>query len=54
MMRGEKPTNSTIIEDWAWAYPTYTFTTSKPVKSVEIDPKEGMADINRANNNKAI
>ena len=54
MMRGEKPTSSTIIGDWAWAYPTYTFTTSKPISSVVIDPKEGMADINRANNSKDI
>jgi hypothetical protein len=54
MMRGEKPTSSTIIKDWAWAYPTYNFTTSKPVQRVEIDPKEGMADINRTNNTKTI
>jgi hypothetical protein len=54
MMRGEKPTSSTIIDDWAWAYPTYTFTTSKPVSSVVIDPKEGMADINKVNNSKVI
>ncbi|MFH4963854.1 M1 family metallopeptidase [Gaetbulibacter sp. M235] len=50
MMYGEKPTTATIIADWAWAYPTYTFTTTKPVAKVEIDPKEGMADINRENN----
>ncbi len=50
MMRGEKPTSATIISDWAWAYPTYTFTVSKPVASVSIDPKEGMADVNRSNN----
>lgn len=54
MMRGEKPTSSTIIKDWAWAYPAYNFTTSKPVQRVEIDPKEGMADINRTNNIKTI
>jgi hypothetical protein len=52
MMRGEKPTSATIISDWAWAYPTYTFTTSKPIASVQIDPKEAMADINKANNSK--
>jgi len=50
MMRGEKPTAATIISDWAWAYPTYTFTTSKLVAKVQIDPKEGMADINKENN----
>ena len=52
MMRGEKPTTATIIKDWAWAYPTYTFKTSKNVKSVQIDPKEMMADIDNVNNKK--
>lgn len=50
MMRGEKPTQATIISDWAWTYPTYTFKTSKPVSHVQIDPKELMADINKENN----
>jgi hypothetical protein len=52
MMRGEKPTSATIIEDWAWAYPTYTFETSKKIKSVEIDTQNIMADINKENNKK--
>ncbi|MFD0990498.1 M1 family metallopeptidase [Mariniflexile jejuense] len=52
MMRGEKPTTATIIKDWAWAYPTYTFETKKAVKSVEIDPKNEIADINKDNNKK--
>ncbi|WP_445733047.1 M1 family metallopeptidase [Mariniflexile sp.] len=52
MMRGEKPTTATIIKDWAWAYPTYTFTTKKAVKSVEIDAKNLMADIDKGNNRK--
>lgn len=52
MMHGTKPTSATIQADWAWAYPTYSFETKKPVKSVEIDPKKLMADINRANNKK--
>ncbi|WP_439152633.1 M1 family metallopeptidase [Winogradskyella sp.] len=50
MMRGEKPTSATIISDWAWAMPTYTFETNKEVKSVEIDNSQLMADINRENN----
>ena len=50
MMRGEKPTKATKIADWTWAHPTYTFTTSKEVKSVEIDPSKLMADINQENN----
>jgi len=52
MMHGSKSTTATIQPDWAWAYPTYTFKTNKPVKSIEIDPKHGMADINRENNKK--
>jgi len=52
MMRGEKPTKATLIKDWAWAYPTYTFKTSKTIRSVQIDPMEIMADINKSNNNK--
>ena len=50
MMRGEKPTSATVKPDWAWAYPTYTLQTGKTVKSVEIDPSELMADVNRENN----
>lgn len=50
MMRGEKPTKATIIEDWTFAHPTYSFTTSKKVKSVQINPSELMADINTENN----
>ena len=50
MMRGEKPTSATRIADWAWANPNYTFEVSKAVKSVDIDPKQGMADVNRENN----
>ncbi|MDE0536054.1 M1 family metallopeptidase [Tenacibaculum sp. L6] len=50
MMRGEKPTNATVITDWTFAHPTYTFTAKKEVKSVEIDPSKLMADINQSNN----
>ena len=50
MMRGHKPTSATIIKDWGWAYPTYTFTTSKIVKAVEIDKSKLMADVNLDNN----
>ncbi|MDP5105970.1 MAG: M1 family metallopeptidase, partial [Polaribacter sp.] len=37
MMRGSKPTTATILKDWGWAYPTYSFKTDKKIKSVEID-----------------
>ncbi len=50
MMRGNKPTSATVLEDWSWAHPTYTFTTSKMVKSVEIDPSKLMADVQMENN----
>ncbi len=50
MMRGHKPTTSKVIEDWGWAYPTYTFSTSKAVQKVQLDPSGLMADINLNNN----
>ncbi len=55
MMRGEKPSTSprTLLEDWAWAYPSYSFDIKRPkgdIKSVQIDPKRMMADINPGNN----
>ena len=52
IMRGEKPTDATVMSDWAWAYPTYTFTAKKEVQSVAIDPKGRMADVNPSNNSK--
>jgi hypothetical protein len=50
MMRGEKTTDATLIKNWSWANPTYAFSASKEVKSVEIDPSQLMADIDRGNN----
>lgn len=50
MMLGKKPTNATILKDWAWAYPTYTFSVLKEIKSIEIDPSFLMADVERTNN----
>jgi aminopeptidase N len=50
MMRGNKPTSATVLEDWAWAHPTYTFEASKEVKSVTIDKSKLMADVNDENN----
>ena len=54
-MRGEKPSvlERTILKDWAWAYPTFSFEIDRPqseIKSMVIDPKELMADVNRENN----
>ncbi len=50
MMRGAKPTSAKIIDDWGWAYPTYSFYVSKIVKSVTIDKSGLMADVNLKNN----
>jgi len=50
MMRGNKPTDATILKDWTWAHPTYTFSTKNDIKSVEIDVSLLMADVNRENN----
>ena len=50
MMRGQKETTATVIDDWAWAFPTYSFEVSKSVASVELNPSGLMADINAANN----
>ncbi|MCK0132390.1 M1 family metallopeptidase [Flavobacteriaceae bacterium F08102] len=50
MMLGEKPTEATILNDWPWVQPSYTFKTSKPVQFVLLDPKNRMADVNKLNN----
>ena len=59
MMRGEKPTVNDVVllEDWAWAYPLYSFTIGSlgsEIKSVAIDVKNETADINRGNNEKIM
>ena len=58
MMRGQKENpyknmNRTVLEDWAWAYPGYSFTIKKPkdsIQSIIIDPSMKMADINLKDN----
>ena len=54
MMRGEKPVpkSTTILSDWAWAYPTYSFTikNNSDVQQIIIDPDQKVADINLKNN----
>ena len=50
MMRGNKPTTATILKDWTWAHPTYTFSVAKDIQKVEIDSSQLMADIDRNNN----
>ncbi|SNR60825.1 Peptidase family M1 [Maribacter sedimenticola] len=58
MMRGEKDNpysgiERTVLEDWPWAYPTYTFAIEKPmssIKAIVIDPSQLMADVDLENN----
>ncbi len=58
MMRGEKENpypnlKRTVLEDWPWAKPTYTFSINRPltdVKAIMIDPSQLMADVNGDNN----
>ena len=57
LMYGEKPAENSIKrfvhDEWKWVDPEYSFTVSKTVtdiKSIEIDPSQRMADINRINN----
>lgn len=53
IMRWEKPLDADILEDWAWAYPTYTLevpTARFGISKIEIDPSKLMADVDRENN----
>ena len=58
IMRGEKPNDDLSIKnyvtatDWPWTNPTYTLTipiSIKKIASITIDPKHGMADVDRDN-----
>lgn len=52
-MRGEKSFDGTVLEDWAWVNPTYTFEVDMDLNSIEsviIDPQLMTADINLENN----
>ena len=43
----------TVLRDWAWAYPVYSFEINKPrisIKKVTIDASGLMADVKRENN----
>lgn len=50
IMRGVKPTTATVLEDWAWAMPTYSFDVAKSIQSVTIDKSGLMADVKLENN----
>ena len=49
-------TKRTVLSDWAWAYPTYTFriNSNKTIKKISIDPSGLMADVKRADNSYEI
>jgi hypothetical protein len=58
MMRGEKENpyggiTRTVLPDWPWAYPSYSFTIDQPlanVKAIVLDPSQLMADVQIENN----
>lgn len=62
LMYGTKPNEADSVtrivhDDWKWVAPEYKFYTTrsiKDLKSVEIDPSQRMADINRSNNKLVI
>lgn len=58
---GEKPAESAVVRtihtEWKWTHPDYSFETSRPIKdlrSIEIDPSQRMADVNKTNNKLVI
>jgi len=60
LMFGSKPAENNTLRfvepEWRWVVPEYSFTTNrdiKDLKSIEIDPTQRMADVNR-NNNKLV
>ena len=58
MMRGNKALsdNETLLPDWPWTHPTYSFTiaTSSPIVSIELDAMRQTADVDRENNTVAF
>ncbi|MBV9987318.1 MAG: M1 family metallopeptidase [Chitinophagaceae bacterium] len=57
LMYGEKPAEGNIPRfvhpEWRWTHPDYAFPISKnikDIKSIEIDPSQRLADVNKINN----
>lgn len=54
LMRWEKPNpypiDRTILNDWNWAFPTFSFDAKNNVKTIVIDPSGLMADVDLGNN----
>jgi len=57
-MFGEKPVEDkniprTVFPSWKWTHPTYIVSVNKKlasIKTIEIDPSQRMADVERKNN----
>ena len=43
-------TKFTQLKDWGWTKPEYTFNVDKEIKSVQIDPTNRLADVNKEDN----
>ena len=62
LMFGQKPDESagvtrTVHKEWHWTHPEYQVETTrsiKDLKSIEIDPTQRLADINKSNNKLVI
>ncbi len=61
LLYGEKPAENNIPRilhtEWKWVNPEYSFSTNRgigEIKSIEIDPSQRLADINRTNNKLVI
>ena len=61
LMYGEKPVENNIPRilhaEWKWVNPEYSFSTIRgigEIKSIEIDPSQRLADVNRTNNKLVI
>ena len=50
VMRGEKKKKVSLLPDWSWIKPTYTFSVNKSIKKIVIDPNNKMIDVKRDNN----
>ncbi len=57
IMRGEKPAENdmkrTVLEDWAWVNPTYSFkipAAARSISTITIDASNRLADIDKSNN----
>ncbi len=60
IMRGSKPLaneDTSLAEDWPWTNPTYQLNIDRhiaDIQSIEIDPNNQMADIDKSNNRFAL